>query len=62
MMVPFIYNEGAVKTKNISVKNINGNKYVYLQYKKNGKRVSKYLGREDKVGIVRRMVAKIWRR
>ncbi len=48
-----------LKMKGISVKEINGKKYVYLQYKKNGKAITKYLGREDKVGFVRKMVAKI---
>ena len=48
--------------KGITVKKIHGNRYVYLQRKKNGKTVSKYLGREDKVGVVRKIVAKVlWR-
>jgi len=48
--------------KKISVKNIKGRKYVYLQYKRNGRVVTKYLGKDGKVGLIRKVCAVMFRR
>ena len=45
--------------KGIVVKTIHGKKYVYSQYKKDGRVVTKYLGKEDEVGFLKKIVAKI---
>lgn len=47
--------------KRISYKTVNGKKYIYLQYKKNGKVTTKYLGKADRVGLFRKLVARIFK-
>jgi hypothetical protein len=53
------WREVVKSVKGISVKTINGKRYVYSQYKKDGRVITKYLGKEDEVGFLKKVVVKI---